>query len=140
MAKTTKSSTKQTSMVAKNKPKSGQKRPVRVPTSQKVMSASTVKTPTKRIIPMKISKPNSPEDAIAMARFYLIKLLNLTEEPILEEIEINKDKHWYITFSISDPARANFSLLPLIPRKYKTIKIDANSGVLVSITMHDGKK
>lgn len=97
-------------------------------------------SPSRKIKPIGVSQPKSPEQAIQLARTYLINLLALTEEPILEEIEKSKDKHWYITYSISDTAKGNYSLLPLVPRKYKTLKIDALTGELISISIHDSKR
>lgn len=147
MAKTTKSSTKQASTpdpIRSTLSKGGKKKvqgrsPGKV-NSTRSLSGVPRNSSSRNIKVNGVSQPKSPEQAIQLARTYLINLLDLTEEPILEEIEKSKDKHWYITYSISDAAKGNYSLLPLIPRKYKTLKIDALTGELISISIHESKR
>lgn len=85
-----------------------------------------------------LSTPQGPiqaAQAIQIAKGYIVKLLSLNEDPIIEGIEL-RDKAWTVIVSIQDTTRGNFNLLPMIPRKYKTVKINAITGDLVSISIH----
>lgn len=77
------------------------------------------------------------KDAIQIARAHLIELLKLTEEPQIEEVEFTKDKHWYITFSLSDTTKANIHLLPILPRRFRVVKLDSTNGKLISISIRN---
>ena len=81
--------------------------------------------------------PLPPRTAIEKATGYLTSILPLeTTEISLEELEIKGDA-WNVTFSMPDKNSPNFSILPIIPRKFKTVKIHFATGDFIALLMRD---
>lgn len=79
-------------------------------------------------------------EAIEHAKSHLRTFIE-ENDLVVEEAEVD-DYFWWITFSMPDRSNSNLKILPLVPRKFKTVKIKADTGEFVSMSVRDiyGKK
>ncbi|CAN5296854.1 hypothetical protein BH23BAC1_BH23BAC1_48180 [soil metagenome] len=79
------------------------------------------------------------KEAIDKAADYLVKFIPKVEGIRLEEVEItDDDKYYIITFSFDNPSDQGYLNLDR-GRKYKSFKIDINSGELRSMKIRELK-
>lgn len=78
--------------------------------------------------------PIAVKDAVHTASEYLADVMRISPQSlVLEEVELNGDEHsWDITFSYPTPETADLRHI-LKSRSYKTVRVEADSGKLLSI-------
>ena len=72
--------------------------------------------------------------AVDTSAMFMKDVMPNVENPLLEEIELSDDGHfWVITYSFDDPIPLGTEVVTVKPRKFKSIKINNDTGEVIAM-------